>query len=90
MSSEKKQPSPPTSVWEELAQNATVIKQFDPRLQRDVLGMYAMLAFQPKDSVKELEDLALQMTVLREAMRGNSGDSQGGAACSAGRIGSTA
>jgi hypothetical protein len=42
-------------------------------MQRDVLGIFAAQAIQPKDSVKELKDLALQMTVLREAMRGGTG-----------------
>ncbi len=60
------------TFMDEIAQNASVIKQFAPGMQRDVLGMYAMQAVQPKDSVKELKDMALQMTVLRESLRGDS------------------
>ncbi len=55
---------------DEVAKSAPMLKHFDPSLQRDALGVYAMQAMQPKDSTKELKDMVMQMTVLREAMRG--------------------
>ncbi len=58
------------TFMDEVTKNAPVLQKLHPSVQRDVLGQYAMASLQPKDNFKDLKDLAMQMTVLREAMRG--------------------